>query len=105
MLCALNICQDIGNDHLLTNSGYDNHSCINFLFHGAINQVDSSTDLLDKVDLTKVVKRPTKKPTSVGPHKLVLNKKQRLENKNFRSLSGSLYGVSVDSSSDEDNIP
>ena len=56
----LNLCQDVGNNHLSTDSGYDNHSCINFPFHQGLNQVDSSTDLLDKVVLTKVVTRPTK---------------------------------------------
>ena len=40
---------DIGNDHLLTDSGYDNHSCINFPFHRVLNQVNSSADLLDEV--------------------------------------------------------
>ena len=49
MLRALNLCQDVGNDHLLTDSEHDNHSCINFPFHGALNKVYSSTDLLDKV--------------------------------------------------------
>ena len=79
MLRALNLCQDatlcgstkmkpsllhfdelvIGKNHLSTNSGSDNHSCINFPFHHALNQVDSSTNLLDKVILTEVVFRPT----------------------------------------------
>ena len=51
MLCTLDLCQDLGNNH----SGYDNHSCINFPFRHALNQVDSSTDLLDKVILIEVV--------------------------------------------------
>ena len=57
----LNLCQDVGNDHVLTHAGCDNHSSINFPFYQGINQVDSSTDLLDKVVLIKVVTRPTKK--------------------------------------------
>ena len=60
MLRALNLCQDVGNNHLSTDSGYDNHSCINFQFHHALNQVDFSTNLLDKVILTEDVLRPTK---------------------------------------------
>ena len=60
--------------------------------------------------LTEVILRPTKKPRSVGPHKSILkknrNKKEsRLENKKFRSVSKPLYEVSVDPSSDEDNVP
>ena len=51
---------DVGNNHLLTDSGYDNHSCNNFSFHCDLNQVDLSTDLLDKVILPKVVIQPTK---------------------------------------------
>ena len=68
MFCALNLCQDAtlyrstklkpsllpfkelitSINHLSTDSGYDNHSCINFPFHCALNQVDLSTNLLDK---------------------------------------------------------
>ena len=129
MLRVLNLCQNvtlrgstklksllpfdksnIGNDHLSTDSGYDNHSCLNFLFHCALNQVDLSTDLLDEVILTKVVIRPTKNPRSIDSHKSVPKKnrnkkKSHLENKKFRIVSKPLYGVSVDPSSDEDNIP
>ena len=81
---------DIGNDHLSTDSGYDNHSCINFPFHRALNQVDLSTNLQDKVILTEVVPRPTKKTRSVGPHKSIPKKnrnkkKSHLEN---RKLGG-----------------
>ena len=91
MLCALNLCQDatlrgskklklsllpfdkidIGIDHLSTDSGYDNHSCINFLFHRALNQANLSTNLLDEIILTEVVNQ---KPRSVGPHKLIPKK-------------------------------
>ena len=117
MLCALNLCQDAtlcgstklkpsllpfdkldkGINHLSTDSRYDNHSCINFSFHGALNQVDLSTNLLDEVILTKVVLQSTKKPRSVGPHKSIPKKnrnkkKSSLENKKFRTVSKSLYG-------------
>ena len=90
MLCALNLCQDVGNDYFLMDSGYDNHSCINFPFWQGLNQADSSTNLLDKVILTKVVTQPTEKSRGVGPHKLVPKKnrnkrKSRPENKKFRS--------------------
>ena len=67
MLCALNLCQDVGNDHLSTDSGYDNHSCIDFPFCQGLNQVDSSTDMLDKMVLTKIVTRPTKKIKECRP--------------------------------------
>ena len=68
-------------------------------------QVDSNTDLLDKMILTEVVTRPTKKPRSVGPHKLISKKidnkkKARLENKKFRSVKESLYGIHVDPNND-----
>ena len=107
MLCSLNHCQDItvrrykklkssllpldelnmGNDDLSMNSEYDNSSNIKFPLHHALNQVDSNTNLLDKVILTEVVLRPTKKPRSVGPHKLIskknCNKKKKcLETRN-----------------------
>ena len=109
-VCALNLCQNIGNNHLTMHTGYDHHSCTNFPFHQNLNQVDSSTDLLDKVVLAEVVTQPTKKPRSVGPHKLIpknnRNKKKSCqENKKFRSVSKPLYGVSVDPNSDEGIIP
>ena len=63
----LNLCQDVGNDHLLTHSRYNNHSCINFSFHQNLNQVYSSTDLLDKVVLIEVVTRPSKKNMECKP--------------------------------------
>ena len=66
ILRALNLCQDASNNHLSINSGYDNHSCINFPFRQGLNQVDLSTDLLDKVILTKVVTRLTKKPRNAA---------------------------------------
>ena len=85
VLCVPNLCQnvtlhgstklkpyllpfeelDIGNDHLSIDSGYDNRSCINYPFYCALNQVDLSTDLLDKLILTKVVIQPTEKTRSV----------------------------------------
>ena len=86
--------------------GYDNHSCINFPFYGALNQVYSSTNLLDKVILTEVAIQPTIKPRSVGPHKLISKKnrnrkKSRLENKKLRSVNEPVYSVLVDPSSDK----
>ena len=81
ILCSLNHCQDIkvrenkklessllpfeelnmGNSDLSTNSEYDNRFNNNFPIHHALNQVDSNTDLLDKMILTEVVLRPTEK--------------------------------------------
>ena len=81
MFRALNHCQDIivrestklkvsllpvkklnmGNNHLSTNSEYNNRSSINFHIQHTLNQVDSNTDLLDEVILTEVVLQLTKK--------------------------------------------
>ena len=90
MLHAINHCRDITNHTLI--------------------QVGLNTDLLDKVILTEVVPRPTEKPRSVGPHKLISKKidntkKARLENKKCRSVNKSLYGVHVDPDNDDDNVP
>ena len=100
----------MGNDHFSTNSEYDNRSSINFPLHHALNQVDLKTHLLDKVILTEVVLRPIKKSRSVGPHKLVSKKngnkkKLCLEDKKFRSVNKSLYGIHVDFDSDDDYVP
>ena len=65
---------DINTNYLLTNSEYDDHSGFNIPLQFALNQVDSTTDLLDDVVLTEVVLQPTKKPRSVGPHKSILKK-------------------------------
>ena len=105
MLRALNLCQDTGNDHLAIDSLYNNHSCVNLLYCQGPNQVDSSINLLDKMVLTKVVTRPTKKTKGVGSHKLIPKKtrnkrKSRLENKKISSASKALYGVSADPNSD-----
>ena len=94
---ALNLCQDTSNNHLLMDSGYDNHPRINLPYCQHPNQVDSSIDPQDKVILTKVLTRPTKKSRSVGPHKSIPIKsrnkmKSRLENKKIRSASKPLYG-------------
>ena len=67
-------------------SGYHDHFCINFPYCQGPNQIDSSIDLQDKVISPKVVTKPTKKPRSLGPHKLIPKqnrnkKKSRLENK------------------------
>ena len=90
-----------GIDHLSTNSEYDTRSRINFPLRHAPNQVDSNTNLLDKVILTKVVLRPTKKSRNVGPHKSILKKngnkrKSDLENKKFRSVCKPTYGTTAD---------
>ena len=70
---------NMGNDHLSTNSEYNNRSSINLPLQHALNQVDLNTDLLDKVILTEVVLRPTEKPRSVGPHKSILKNKRQQE--------------------------
>ena len=60
------------NGDLSTKSEYDNHYNINFSLHNALNQVDLNTDLIDEGILTEVILRPSKKPRSVAPHKLIL---------------------------------
>ena len=109
MLCSLNYHQDItvrgytklkssllpfeelnmGNDNLSMNSNFGDRSNINFPIHYALNQVDSNTNMLDKVILTELVLQPAQKPRSDGPHKSILKKngnkrKSNLENKKFR---------------------
>ena len=94
MLCAIIRCQDaiicrskrfkssllhfnqldIDNNHLLTNSEYDDHSGINFPLHFAPNQVDSNTNLLDDVVLNEVVLRQTEKLRSVAQHRSISKK-------------------------------
>ena len=94
MLCSRNHCQNItvcentklkssllpfkvlimDNGDLSTKSEYNNRPNINFPLHHTLNQVELNTNLQDEVILTKVVLRPTKKPKSVGPHKLILKK-------------------------------
>ena len=92
---------NIDNNHLLTNSEYNDHTVNNFPLQFATNQVDSTTNLLDNVVLTEVVIRPTEKPRSAGPYRLILKKngnkrKSRLENKKFRSMCKPLYGITTD---------
>ena len=65
------------------------------------NQADYTNDLLDKVVSTEVVMRPTKKPRSVDPHKLILKKndkqwKSHQENKKFRSVCRPTDGTTTD---------
>ena len=91
----------MGDSDLSTDSECDNRSNTNSPVHHALDQVDSNTDLLDKVILTEVVLQPTKKPRSVGQHKSISkkndnNKKLRLGNKKFRSVSKSPYGITAD---------
>ena len=71
---------DIDNIHLSTKSEHNDHSGINFPLQAALDQVDSTTDLLDDVVLTEVVLQPTKKPRSVGPHRSI-SKKTRSKKK------------------------
>ena len=64
----------IDNNHLSTNSEYNDYFVLNFPLQFTFNQVGSTTDPLDKVVLTEIILRPTKKPKSVGPHKSILKK-------------------------------
>ena len=92
---------NINNNHLLTNSEYNDRSVLNFPHQFTPNQVNSTTDLLDNVVLTAVVLQPTKNPRSVGPNKLILKKndnkrKSHQENKKFRSVCKPTYGTTTD---------
>ena len=64
----------MGIGNLSTDSEYDDRFNTNLPLHHALNQVDSNTDLLDKVILTEVVLRPIEKPRSVGSHKSIFKK-------------------------------
>ena len=82
---------DMNNNHLSVNSTHNDHSILNFPLQFTPNQINYTADLLDKVVLTEVVMRPTKKQRSVGPHKSILKKndkqwKSHQENKKFRSM-------------------
>ena len=50
MTRALNLHQDTSNNHLLMDSGHDNHSCINLPYCEGPNQVDSRIDLQEASD-------------------------------------------------------
>ena len=95
---------NIDNGDLLTNSEYYDRSNTNIPLHHALNQVDSNTNLLDKLILTEVVLQSTEKPRCVGPHKSISKKngnkrKLCLGNKKFRSVNKPLYGTPADSNS------
>ena len=83
---------NVNNNHLSTKLEYNDHySVLNFPLQFTPTQVDSTTNLLDDVVLTKVVLRPTKKRRSVGPHKSILKKndnqrKSHQENKKFSGV-------------------
>ena len=84
------------NNHILTNSTYNDHCVFNFPLQFTPNQVDSTIDLLDEVVLTEVVMQPTKKPKGVGPHNSILKKndkqrKSHKENKIFTSVCKPIY--------------
>ena len=92
---------ELNNNHLSTNSEYNDHFVLNFSLQFTLNQVDSTTDLLDEVVLTEVVLQPTKKPRSVDPHKSILmendnKRKSHQENKKFRSVYKPTYGTTAD---------
>ena len=92
---------DMNYNHLSVDLTHTDHSILNFPPQFTSNQVDSTTDLFDKVVLTEVVIRPTEKPRSVHPHKSILKKngnkrKSSQENKKFRSVCKPIYEATVD---------
>ena len=97
------------NNFILMDLENIDRSCINFLCHCVLNQVNSDINLLDNMDLKKVVLRPTKKPRSVGPHKSKLEKITSkkiscLKNMKFRSVSTQLRAGPAEPSSAGENI-
>ena len=109
MICAINLCQDatyheymgveppflpdgeldLCNNYVLKDLDYIDCFRINFPCHCVLDQVDSDTDLLDNVLLTKNILQSTKKTRSVGPHKpksekTTSNKKSHLKTRNSR---------------------
>ena len=114
MICAINIRQDathhestkikppflpydkpdLYNNYILKDPEYTDLFYIHFPCHCILNQIDSNTDLLDNVLLTKDVLQPTKKSRSVGQYKLksekTTSKKTRLKKK-FRIVSTQLH--------------
>ena len=128
IVCAIICCQDaiicrstrfklsllyfnklnIDNNHVSTNSDYDDYPGINFPFQFVFNQVYSTTNLLDNVVLTEVVLQPTKKTRSVGPHRLISKKtrsKKKSLLKKIRSVSKPLCLGSVDLYSNDNILP
>ena len=92
---------DVNSIHLSTNLEYNDHLILIYPPRFTHNQVDSTTDLFDDVDLNEVILRPTEKPRSVGPHKSILKKngnkrKSHQENKKFRSVCKPTYGTTAD---------
>ena len=123
MLCTMNLCQDASlfgstimkppflpfdepnlcNDYIFMDPEFSDFYC-----HCFLNPVDSKTNLLDNVILTKIIVRPIKKPRSVGPHKskleeTTIKKKSSLKNKKFRSVSTLLGRESAKPSSNGNN--
>ena len=90
ILCAIHYCQntncqeptnisqsflpydepDLCNDYISKELGYTERFCINFSCHCVLKHVLSDTNPLDNVGSWKEIVQPTKKPRSVGPHKL-----------------------------------
>ena len=77
---ALNLFQVTNKNHLSMDSLYGKHSCIIPPYCQGPNQDDSSIDLQDEVILIKVITQLTRKPRSVGQHK-VIPKKSRNKRK------------------------
>ena len=91
----------MNNNHVSTDSECNDYSVLNVPLQFTSNEVDSTTNLLDKMVLTEIVLRPTKKPRSVGPQKSLLKKndnkrKSHQKNKKFRSVYKSTYRTTAD---------
>ena len=83
---------DLRNDFISKEPNYFDGFCINCLQHYIFGHILSDSDPLDDVDSWKEVVRPTKKPRSVGPHKLkpkkvISKKKTNQKNKKSRSVT------------------
>ena len=65
---------DLCNNYVLKDPEYIDRFCVNFSCYCVLNKVDSDTNLLYNMLLTKNVLRPTEKSRSVGPQKSKLEK-------------------------------
>ena len=129
MICTINLCQivtvcvskkmkplflpfdeiNLCNNYILRDPEYIDRFCISFPSHCVLNQVDSDTNLLDNVLLSKEGLTTNRKTKEYRPNQIKIgeNYKQKQitpKNEIFRSVSTQLCGESAESSSDEKNV-
>ena len=77
---------DLYNDYITKEPDYMDRFCINFPHHFVLGHILSDSNPLNNLGSWKEVVQPTKKPRSIGPHKLK-PKKTRQKNKKSRSMT------------------